>query len=199
MVLLMALGLVAVWQVGRQVADRLPAGRPALSAASRRAGPVVATGLAAFLVAVYLGQSLPLRQHDEWGGTYDIAKQVAALGDGRQGVFLWQQPRSCCGSAPALLAAPLSLEHDQVSTFLPVGDPAHVAEYVRAYLQHFRDQPVFLVYYLQPAPALPGVTVTRVREFAGKLPRWMESSIQRPDRPLQIPYRFTVYRAAQAG
>jgi hypothetical protein len=198
-ILLIVLGLVAIWQAGRQVADRLPAGRPARSAASRLAGPLVATGLAAFLMVVYLGQSLPLRQHDEWGGTYDVAKQVAALGGGRQGVFLWQQPRACCGSPPALFAAPLSLEHDQVSTFLPAGDPAHVAEYVRAYLQHFRDQPVFLVYPRRTAPELPGLTVTRVREYTGKLPHWTESSIRRPDRPTRIRYDFTVYRVAQSG
>jgi hypothetical protein len=197
MVLLAVLGLVAIWQLGRRVVDRLGADRPARSAAARLAGPLVATGLAAFLAVVYLGQSLPVRQHDEWGGTYGLAQNLAALGGGRQGVYMWQPSRACCGLS--VLAGPMWLEQGQISTPLPAGDPAQVVEYVHEYLQYFRDRPVFLVYPWQTAPVLPGLTLTRVRNFAGKLPHWAESPLKRPDRAVQVPYAFTVYRVAQSG
>ena len=40
-----------------------------------------------FLVATFLSQSLPLRNHDEWGGSYNVAKQINAVADGHDYPF----------------------------------------------------------------------------------------------------------------
>jgi len=180
MVLLMALGLAGVWALRHRWLPRL-------------AGPVSAAVLAAFLLAVYLHQSLPLRQHDEWGGSYFVARDVAALGNGSQGVFLWQGDQYCCSAAPTLFGSPLWLEQGQVSVLLPA-NPAALPGYVTAYLRHFPDKPVFLVYEKGAPPPMRGLRVSVAREFAGLLPRWGESSITRPASGVQIPYHFTVYR-----
>jgi hypothetical protein len=180
MVLLMAFGLAAIWALRHRWLPRV-------------AGPAGAALLTAFLVVIYLHQSLPLRQHDEWGGSYFVASDMAALGNGTQGVFLWQGEQYCCAAAPTLFAGPLWLEQQQISVLLP-SKPAALPGYITAYLRHYPDQPVFLVYEKGAPPAMPGLRVTEVREFVGGLPRWGESSITRPASALQIPYDFTVYR-----
>jgi hypothetical protein len=149
--------------------------------------------LTAFLMVIYLHQSLPLRHHDEWGGSYFVAHDVAALGNGQQGVFLWQGDQYCCAAAPTLFAGPLWLEQNQISVLIPKSTTA-LPGYVKAYLNHFPGQPVFLIYEKGEPPAMPGLTVTKAREFLGTLPRWGESSISRPAAAIQIPYHFTVYR-----
>jgi hypothetical protein len=198
MILLMALGLAAIFHLGWQyrsvfpafatrLVDRLPRRLPRLASSG------AAALLTAFLVTIYLHQSLPLRDHDEWGGSYFVAHDVAALGNGQQGVFLWQGDQYCCAAAPTLFAGPLWLEQGQVSVLIPKSATALPA-YVKAYLDHFQGQPVFLIYEKGEPPAMPGLTVTKAREFLGTLPRWGESSIARPATAIQIPYHFTVYR-----
>jgi hypothetical protein len=183
MVVLIALGLAAVFHYGRRFRSR-----PARLSTGAAAGL-----LALFLVANYLHQSLPLRHHDEWGGSYFVGRDIAALSGGRQGVYLWQGDQYCCAAAPTLFAGPLWLEQDQLSVLIPA-TPAAVPGYVTAYVRHFAGQPVFLVYERGAPPPLPGLAVTVAREFSGTLPRWGESSITRPASAVTIPYHFTVYR-----
>jgi hypothetical protein len=185
MVLLIALGLAGIWAVRHRLLPRF-------------AGTGGAAVLTVFLLVVYLHQSLPLRQHDEWGGTYGVATDVAKLGNGAQGVFLWQREQYCCTAAPTLFAGPVWLEQGQISVLLP-GNPAALPRYVTAYVRHFPDKPVFLVYERGTPPPMQGLRVSAIREFAGVLPRWAESSITRPATAERIPYGFTVYRVTRWG
>jgi hypothetical protein len=158
----------------------------------------VALGLAAFLAAVQLHQSVPLRAHDEWGGSYGVTRAIADLSGGKQGVYLWQPASYCCAAPQTLFASPVWLVDNEQSMLLP-GKPADVPAFVQAYLRHFPDQPVFLVYdRTAHPPALPGVLVTRAARFAGTLPHWVESSISRPTSAIEVPYDFSVYRVQVA-
>ena len=180
MVLLIALGLSGIWALRHRFVPRL-------------AGPLAAAALTAFLAAVYLGQSLPVRHHDEWGGSYNVAQDVAALGNGTQGVFLWQRDQFCCAAPPSLFGGPLWLEHGQLSVLLPAS-PAALPGYLAAYLRHYPDRPVFVVYHRGTPPPTSGLQVSPVQAFKGTLPRWDESSVHRPSHAVRIPYNFTVYR-----
>jgi hypothetical protein len=169
-----------------------------LAGVRRWAGPVAAVLLAGFVLGVQTHQSLPLRGHDEWGGTYGLTRQLAGLSGGQQGVYLWQRPGYCCAAPVSLFASPLWLVTDELSVLLPPG-PAAVPGYVRSYLDHFPDRPVFLVYD-HPArpPALPGLSVTPVARYHGGLAHWLESAASRPAVAQQIRYDFTVFRVRAA-
>jgi hypothetical protein len=204
MLLLSALALAWLWSARppaelppRSRLSRLSGllGRPWL----RLAGPAVAVGLTGFLVTAQLHESLPLRSHDEWGGSYGVVQAVAGLSGQQQGVYLWNPPTYCCGSPESLFASPLWLVADEQSMLLP-GAAAKVPAFVQAYVRQFADRPVFLVYdHGTRPPALPGLTATPVAQIAGALPHWVESSISRPAAALQVRYDFTVYRVQPAG
>lgn len=184
MVILIALGIAGLWAMRGRI--KLPA----------RGVAVLVT---AFLGVSYLHQSLPVRQHDEWGGTYFIARDLAALpGDGQQGVFLWEPAPYCCAASQSLLAGPLWLEHNQISVLLP-RTPQAVPGYVANYVEHFSDRPVYVLSEKSTPPELAGFRVTTVREYAGTFPRWEESSVKRPDRAIAIPYHFYVYQVEAAA
>jgi hypothetical protein len=159
-------------------------------------GPVAAVLLGGFVVGVQGHQSLPLRAHDEWGGTYGLTRQLAGLSGDRQGVYLWQRPLYCCAAPVSLFASPLWLVTGEQSVLLPARHSA-VGGYVRSYVDHFPDQPVFLVYDHQDRPpVLPGLRVTPVARYHGGLAHWLESAASRPAVAQRIPYDFTVFRVA---
>jgi hypothetical protein len=86
------------------------------------------------------------------------------------------------------------LMEDQDSALLPAA-PAAVGPYVTRYAQTFPDRPLFLVYESRAVvPQLPGLKRAPVARFAGTMPHWVESSTSRPDKAVQVPYDFTVYR-----
>ena len=180
MVLLIALALAAIWAYRWRGRTRI--------------GVPVAALLLAFLGVVQLHQSLPLRSHDEWAGSYGINQAVAALSGDQRGVYLWAPAKACCVAPQALFAPTVWLVEDEDSTLLPRAADK-VAPYVRRYVQTFGDRPVFLVYAAgEVPPAMPGLTTTVAGRFAGTMPHWVESSISRPASAQQIAYDFTVYR-----
>jgi hypothetical protein len=195
MLLLSGLALAWLWSV-RPAGLRLAGRRlPAL----RLAGPAVAVGLAGFITVIQLQQSLPLRSHDEWGGSDGVVRAVAELSGNQQGVYLWQRAAYCCAAPQLLFASPLWLVEDEQSMLLP-GSEAAVPAFVQAYVRHFPDRPVFLVYdRAGRPPPLPGLAVTPVARFTGGLPHWLESSLTRPAVAQQIPYDFTVFRVQQGA
>ncbi|HST67960.1 MAG TPA: hypothetical protein VLM05_22510 [Mycobacteriales bacterium] len=185
MMVLIGVALAAIWMV--KIRGRLRVGVP------------VALALVAFIGAVQLSQSLPLRSHDEWNGTYGIDRSLAALSGGQDGVWLWQQPSACCAAPTQLFGAPIWLTEGQDSALLPRADKA-IPGYVRQYAKVFADRPLFLVFETTAqVPLLPGLDRTVVARFAGTLPHWEESSTSRPDKALQVPYDFTVYRVTPTG
>jgi hypothetical protein len=159
---------------------------------------VAAVAGAAWMAGTGVSQSLPVRHHDEWGGSYDVERRISALAGDEQGVYLWSRARYCCAAPQALFGAPMWLIWDEISVVLPK-DPADVPEYVEAYVEHFAEQPVFLVYdHGEEPPAMDGLEVTKVKQFVGTLPRWTETPDYRPTSAIDVPYDFTVYRVTQA-
>jgi hypothetical protein len=180
MVLLIALALAAIW--AWRWKDRARIGIP------------VVVLLVAFLAAVQLKQSLPLRGHDEWRGSYEVTRSVAALSGDRRGIYLWQQG-ACCTTSALLFAPSVWLIADEDSAMLPAA--ARVPAYVEAYAERFPDRALFVVYQGRARPpAMPGLATTVAGRFAGTMPHWQESSISRPGIAEQVPYDFTVYRVA---
>jgi hypothetical protein len=157
--------------------------------------PLRAAGAAATtaLLVVFLGQSLPLRPHHEFAGSFEIDRRIGGLAGGRQGVFLWQFP-DWPTSATSLFASPTWLQEGEVSALLPrKANPAYVRQFVRG----FPGQPVFLV--SAGAKALPGYERLGLRPVArvgAELPFWEESDIRRPSRAGVVPVAFTVWQVA---
>ncbi|HEU0131628.1 MAG TPA: hypothetical protein VFQ85_11635 [Mycobacteriales bacterium] len=148
---------------------------------------LAAVGLCAF----FLSESLPLRSHDEWHGSFGVAERLSRLAGDERGVFLWQQPVSCCAAPTTLWATPVWLERGELSVLMPrEGQQA----YVDSYREAFRDDPVFVVWAGTDRPPVRGLIL--VDHLTGTLPFWEESDVKRPDHALTIPYDFSVYRVA---
>jgi hypothetical protein len=163
-----------------------------------RLGVPVVVLLVAFVGGVQLSQSLPLRSHDEWAGSFGVNQSLAKLSGDQRGIYLWAPATNCCVQAATLFAPTVWLIENEDSALLPPS-PAAVAPYVIQYAQAFPDRPLFLVYETRAVvPQLPGLKRTPVARFAGTMPHWQESSISRPDKAVQIPYDFTVYRVTPA-
>ena len=158
--------------------------------------PVRLAGLAATgaLLAVFLGQSLPLRHHHEFAGSFEISQRVSRLAGDRQGVYLWQSPGGRPVSATSLFASPLWLQEGEISALLPRRpDPG----YVRSFVRGFPGQPVFVV--SAGGRALAGyerVGLRPVDRIRATLPFWAESDTSRPSRAGAVPVDFTVWRVA---
>jgi hypothetical protein len=151
---------------------------------------------AAGLVAAYLVQSVPLRRHDEFGGSFAISRSVSQLSGDERGVYLWQRPTYCCFHPTSLFATAVWLGRDELSVMLP-SNRAGLEEYVREYSEEFGDEgPVFVVWNGGLPPELAALDLEPVQSYRGVLPVWEESDIERPDEVLEIPYEFDVYQVA---
>lgn len=143
------------------------------------------------LVAVFLSQSLPVRRHDEWHGSFGVAARLSALSGERRGVYLWQR-LGCCGTHTQLWATPVWLEFGELSVVLP-NEEQRRRDYVAAYKAAFPNDPVFVVWAgAERPPGLDGLT--EVDHLTGSLPFWEESDIERPSKARPVPYDFRVYR-----
>jgi hypothetical protein len=178
----LAIAFFFVWRYRGRLWARLPA--------------VAALGA---LVGVFLSQSLPLRAHDEWRGSFELTEQVAALSGDRQGVYLWEYDQGCCTNTSRLLATPVWLHHQQVSALLP-SDASMAVDgnarrtVIERYTERFAGQPVFVV---TDSPELPeGIdpdTVEPVLQVSTTLPMWEESDEQRPDAAREVPLDVSVW------
>ena len=148
------------------------------------------------LVTVFLGQSRPLRHHDEWAGSFGVARHIASLSNGKTGVYLWERAPYCCAAPTSLFATPVWLERDQLSVLLPT-DPTTLASYVDAYLGAFPNQPIFIMWTgALPADSPLMAVVDKVEELKGSLPVWEESDLERPHFARAINYSMTVYKVS---
>ena len=160
----------------------------------RRRYPLRAPAIlvAATLAVVYASQSLPLRGHDEWGGSFGVAERLSALSGDRRGVYLWQRG-PCCAAPSMLWSGPLWLQRGELSVLLP-REPAEVPAYVAAYRAAFPGDPVYVVWESVPLPPeVAALDVRRVERFQGSMPFWLEEELRRPDRAKRVGYDFTVY------
>ena len=155
----------------------------------------VAALLLAFLGAVQLNQSLPLRSHDEWAGSYGINQAVAALSGDQRGVYLWAPAKACCVAPQTLFAPTVWLVEDQDSTLLPrAADKVGRRTCGATWTPSPTGRSSWSTRPATVPPPLPGLTTTPAGRFAGTMPHWVESSVSRAGGAQQIPYDFTVYR-----
>ena len=179
-VILMALAIACAWVI--RVRGRAVLRVPAL---------IVLVGL----VAVFLSQSLPVRRHDEWKGSFALTQQIADLSGDRSGLYLWepQGEQGCCAGPTALFATPVWLVHDGLSALLPL-DHARRNEILTAYAKRFPDKPLFVVGDTADLPeGIDPATVEPVLTRHVELPMWDESDTQRPAGAHQVPVDIAVW------
>jgi hypothetical protein len=162
----------------------------ALAAGPRRLRwPVRLAAAAAtiFLLVVFLGQSLPLRHHQEHGGSFEAIQRIAGAAGGRQAIFLWPQTGGLSS-----LGSSVWLQQGQVGALLPRRpDPAYVGSFVRG----FPGQPVFLVADGHGPPrGYAGVGLRRVDRFTYRMPVWQETYETRPSSARVVPVRISIWQ-----
>ncbi|MCU1693087.1 MAG: hypothetical protein JWM64_2178 [Frankiales bacterium] len=146
------------------------------------------------LVAVFLSQSLPLRSHDEWDGSVEVAEQVSALSPGKVGLYLWEPNQGCCTGPTQLFSIPVWLAEGELSVLLP-GDPAIRARTIADYRKVFPDMPVFVVADKGQLPdGIDPAAVTPVLDRRYALPMWEESDFERPDEAKVVRGQLSVWR-----
>lgn len=146
------------------------------------------------LTAAFLSQSLPLRSHDEWKGSFELTKEISDLSPGARGIYLWEPQQGCCAGPTQLLATPVWLARDEVSALLPV-DPNARAQIVALYAKHFAGQPVFVVADSAELPTgLDPATMQPVMSKRAELPMWDESDTVRPAAAHVVPVNIVVWR-----
>jgi hypothetical protein len=146
------------------------------------------------LLAVFVGQSWPLRSHDEWGGSFGVSEKIAAVSGDARGVYLWQRGPFCCTAPTSLWASTVWMERGELSVLLP-REPAEIPPYVRAYREAFPGDPLFLVWHGPDYP--PGLESLRLRpalHLVGSMPFWEESDVHRPHYEKRVGYDFVVWR-----
>jgi hypothetical protein len=192
--LVILLAAAALTAIAFLAAEELLRRRPTLSRrALQTGGATLALLGTAALTVFYVGQSLPLRSHSEFGGSFEISASIAADAGPQQGVFLWQRSPACCLYAQDLFGGALWLERNQISAILPT-DPTQVTGYLANFRQAFPGQPEFVIWHGQDPPGLPGMRLVAVQRVNTALSYWEETETRRPDKDTTVPVNFVVYR-----
>lgn len=148
------------------------------------------------LLALSLSQSLPLRAHDEWRGSFEVVEQLAALSGDEPGTYLWEADQGCCAGPTRLFATPVWLQEGQLSALLPSdagGDDR--SAFLDRYVERFDDGPVFVVADAGELPAgLDPARLEQVLDLRTSLPMWEESDLERPDEAREVPVHVTAWR-----
>jgi hypothetical protein len=154
---------------------------------------VVGAVLAVSLCVEWARTSLPLRNHDEMGGSWDVSADIAAAAGGEQGVFLFPGG-STIYSINRNAPGAVWLLFDQITARLPVDyDITTIDEYRDA----FPDQPVFVVTEGDELPEqLPEDQFRRARTVTQDLHVWEERLDTRPSKEVVVPLGVTVWELA---
>ncbi|MCW2681766.1 MAG: hypothetical protein JWM62_3167 [Frankiales bacterium] len=161
---------------------------------------VPAVAALAGLLAFFLSQSLPLRAHDEWKGSFALSQKLADLAQGEDGVYLWEVDQGCCASVTQLFATPLWLQHGQLSALLPSNASMELdgnarRTVIERYRERFAGQPLFVVADKGELPAgIDPASVQPVLDEELTLPMWEESNEERPDEAREVPVHVSVWR-----
>jgi hypothetical protein len=184
-VILVALGIAffVVWRFRGKLLTAVPAG-------------LALVGLTGF----FLSQSLPLRAHDEWKGSFEISERIAAVAGGEQGIFLWELDQGCCANPTRLFATPVWLQHGQLSGLLASDAQMKIDGNARTTVidltaKRFPDRPLFVVADKGEVPV--GIDPARlepVLEVKETLPMWEENDFARPDEAREVPVHLSVWR-----
>ena len=151
------------------------------------------------LTGFFLSQSLPLRFHDEWKGSFELSQEISDLSGDEHGVYLWEPEQGCCASVTQLLATPLWLQHEQTSALLwtraAVANGFTRDEQIARYKQRFADRPLFVVADKGELPeGIDPSTVEPVLDRQVTLPMWDESDFVRPAAAHDVPVHVSVWR-----
>jgi len=150
---------------------------------------LTAAGLAVFMLVVFASQSLPLRGHREYDGSFEVTRRIAATAGDRQGVYLFGRGP---GIGPTAFAVPVWLQEGQVAVLLR---PKPNAAYVQAFQRGFPGQPVFLVTAGAQRPAgYDTLELRQVERVTAELPMWDESDERRPDRAHLEPVDLSIWQ-----
>ncbi|MCW2600294.1 MAG: hypothetical protein JWM02_2123 [Frankiales bacterium] len=172
----LALALAFVWRFRGRALLRVPS--------------LVACG---GLVAVFLSQSLPLRSHDEFRGSFELSAQISALSPKPNGIYVWDST-ACCNRPASLLATAVWLEHGELSVLLAL-DPTRRQAALRQYASTYPAQPLFLVSGGDALPAgVDPASARRVMSTTRNLPMWQESDTERPSHAVSLAVHVTVWR-----
>jgi len=176
-------GLVVLTAVALGIGLALAAGR----GRPRWPGRVAAAAATTFLLVVFVGQSLPLRHHQEHSGSFETIQRIARAAGDRQGIFLWPQ-----SGGLSTFGGAVWLQQGQVGALLPEQpDPA----YVRSFVRGFPGQPVFLVARGDdPPPGYAGVGLRRADRFTYLMPVWRETYQTRPSSAQDVRIRLSVWQ-----
>jgi hypothetical protein len=161
---------------------------------------VPAIAALAGLLAFFLSQSLPLRDHDEWAGSFQISEDIADLAGDEEAVYLWELDQGCCANATRLFATPVWLQHGQLSGLLASNAAMEIdgnarQTVIRMTAERFPDRTVFVVADNGELPAgIDPSTVEPVLDITRTLPMWEESDLERPDEVREIPVHVSVWR-----
>jgi hypothetical protein len=175
---------------------------------ARRPLPLLAgaagLGVAALMVVTGLSQSLPLRSHREWGGSFEVTARIAALGTGgpalgtgaarpdARAVFALVQTSP--PDTSTLFGAPLWFQRGQLSVLLP-REPG--AADLAAIRRAFPDRPLLVVGDARRGlpPGLRNAGLTQVDAFPASMPFWEQATEHRPDHAGTIDVNVGVWRA----
>lgn len=151
------------------------------------------------LLGFFLSQSLPLRGHDEWKGSFALSESIAELSGDRDGVYLWETDQGCCASVTQLLAVPVWLQHGGLSALLwsraAMDTGLSRDEQIARYAEQFPDRPLFVVGDNGELPeGIDPSTVEPVLDRRTTLPIWEESDDERPDEARDVPVHVSVWR-----
>lgn len=165
-------------------------------ALTRRSKVVKLAGaaVALSLVAEYAGTSLPLRHHDEMGGSWQISEEIAAAAGDERGVFLFPGGSNIYSVNRNAPGAVWWLR-DQIAGRLPADyDIGTIDEYRDA----FPDQPVFVVSDGNDLPAqLPAARFDKSRVVVEDLHVWEERPDRRPSEEVVMRLGVTVWRLVE--
>jgi hypothetical protein len=176
-------GLVVMAAVALGVGLTLAAGPGRLRWPVRLAAAAAAT----LLLVVFLGQSLPLRHHQEHGGSFEAIQRIARAAGDRQGIFLWPQTGGLSSFGSSVW-----LQQGQVGALLP--ERPDLA-YVRSFVRGFPGQPVFLVVGGdRPPRGYAGVGLRRVDRFTYRMPVWQETYETRPSSAREVPVPLSIWQ-----
>ena len=180
-------GLVVLMAVALGAGLTLAAGRGWMRWPMR----IAAVGATGFLLVVFLGQSLPLRHHQEHGGSFEAVQRIARAAGDRQGIFLWQQTPGLYDPAYTFGGA-VWLQQGEISALLPRRpDPA----YVRSFVRGFPGQPVFVVAKGKDPPrGYVGVGLRLADQFTYRMPVWEETYVTRPSSAREVPIPLSIWR-----
>ena len=147
------------------------------------------------LIVEYAGMSLPLRHHDEMGGSWDLSAAIAAQSGTEEGLFLFPQPVAGIYDVERNAPGIVWFVFDRVAARLPDDyDITTVEEYQRA----FPERPVFLVTPGEALPEdLPTERFTKSGTVVGDVVAWEESRDERPDEPVTTRWGVSIWQLTE--